>query len=231
MANSLEDLEVIIPWFPSLPDRDHWRTRALRKCLSLYRGAGLLPVVATCSAERFCKADAVNHALERSRASWVAVADADVWAPALVPAALTVMASHPWGRPHDIVHRMNKQATLDCFELGFFSTENLSQKPYHGIDGGGVLIVKREDLLDIPFDARFVGWGGEDASLGYALHTLIGPPYVENQPLFHMWHFAQERDSRQVGNKANEKLRRKYLSCAGRPTQMRQIVEEGKKWQ
>ena len=43
------------------------------------------------------------------------------------------------------------------------------------------------------FDPRFVGWGGEDTSLGAALTTLVGPPARLEASVWHLWHPGPNR--------------------------------------
>lgn len=220
------DFEVIIPWFPSLASPA--RAVALRYVRSRYLASGFAVAVAVCPSERFCKAEAVVPALERSSASTVAVADADVWAEAdgVEVGRQAVLAGKPWVRPYTDVYRLTEQGTRDYMMNGCKS--ELEQKPYQGIYGGGIVIASREALLDVPLDKRFVGWGGEDESWGIALHTLIGPPHFLNNDLVHFWHETPQRVSRQVGSVENNKIRKKYYGAISKPDRMRKIVEDGK---
>lgn len=204
------DFEVVIPWFPALATPA--RSRALAYVLKRYSRAGLPATVAECPAERFSKASAVVPALRRSRASTVAVADADVWAEGdgVELGRQAVLAGKPWCKPYTLVHRLTEQGTKSYMQ--FQCKEELEQVPYIGIDGGGIVIGRRQDLLDVPLDKRFEGWGGEDESWGIALSVLLGPCHFLPNDLVHFWHEKPERETRQVGNKKNDALRRKYYS-------------------
>lgn len=228
----MKDVEVIIPWFSALEDED--RSRALAWCCHRWTALGYgPPALARSSAKRFCKADAVSAAVRSSDASWLVVADADVQPPADMDRALAAVRwdGHPWAKPYTNVYRLNKQATNDWFQckhVELFDIQNLAQEPYIGIPGGGVVVISRENYLQVPLDKRFVGWGGEDASWGYALHTILGPPWVGMSNLIHFWHLPQERLDRRTGNTDNEELRKRYLFSVSKADKMQALVNEGK---
>lgn len=223
------DFEVIIPWFPAIATPA--RTRALRYVRSRYLAAGFAVTAAVCPCDRFCKAAAVIPALERSRASVVAVADADVWAEgdAVELGRQAVLAGKHWVRPYTNVLRLTEEGTTEYFLSN--GKSQVEQKQYIGIAGGGIVIAKRDTLLDVPLDKRFIGWGGEDESWGIALGTLVGPVHFLGNDLIHFWHEKPERLTRQVGNQENEKLRRKYYGAIAKPDRMRKIIEDAKQSQ
>lgn len=228
----MSDVEIIIPWFPALATPE--RTRALE--WNLYRWAALghgPPAVSVSPSERFCKADAVRAAVRSSRASCLVVADADVQPPADMATAIAKVRwdCEPWAKPFTNVYRLNKQATEDWFQtkhVDLGNIQNLTQPPYIGIPGGGIVVISRENYELVPLDKRFIGWGGEDESWGYAMHTILGPPWVGMSNLIHLWHEPQERLNRRTGNLANEELRKKYLKLVSKVDKMRALVDEGK---
>jgi hypothetical protein len=137
----------------------------------------------------------------------------------------------PWAKPYTNVYRLNKQSTEDWFDtkhVDLNDIQNLAQTPYIGIPGGGVVVISRENYELVPLDKRFVGWGSEDESWGYALHTILGPPWVGMSNLIHFWHEPQDRLDRKVGNLANEELRKRYLSLVSKTEKMQALVNEGK---
>jgi len=185
-----------------------------------------------CGAEHFCKASAVLPALERSRALWVAVVDADVWC-AGTSRTYQRLEGGPevWGRPHRDVYRLSREGTEDFKETGnphLTAANYLVQEPYTGLHGGGYVMAKRTDLLDIPLDKRFVGWGGEDEAWGIALHTLLGPPYMNEYPLIHLYHESQSRMDRRTGSFENERIRQEYVKAAGKVDKMQDLIAKVK---
>lgn len=173
------------------------------------------------------KAAAVMPALAASSAEIVIVADADIWCDGLADAVAAVTGGYPWALPHRMVRRLNEKATakvLDGRDPAQVRDGELVQRPYIGIAGGGALVARRQLLLEVPLDARFVGWGREDESWGMALETLAGGPRRGSEPLHHLWHPPQDRPTRSKGSPANEALRMKYVKAHGNPDEMRRLL-------
>lgn len=176
------------------------------------------------------KAAAVMPAIAASEAEIVVVADADVWCEGLPAAVDAVVAGHPWSVPHRMVRRLNETATAEVLggrDPASVSDRELVQRPYVGIFGGGVVVARRRLLLEVPLDARFIGWGREDNAWGEALQTLAGGPWRAGDPLYHLWHPPQSRPTRAKGNPASEALRKKYLQAFGKPDEMRRLLAGG----
>lgn len=228
----MKDVEIIIPWFTKLSDPD--REAALDWCIERWTALGYgPPAVSRSASDRFCKAKAVTAAVESSRASWVVVADADVAPPADMERAIAKVRwdCEPWAKPYTNVYRLNKESTRKWFNKEHVDLDNihsLAEKPYIGIPGGGVVVISKENYLKVPLDPRFIGWGSEDESWGFALHTILGPPWVGMSNLIHFWHEPQSRLNRQVGNEANRALRSRYMSAISKPDKMQRLVNEGK---
>lgn len=157
------------------------------------------------------------------------VADADCWCPGLQAAVETLEAGAPWVVPHLTVHRFNEAGTARVLAgEDPDSVAEYDQDPYHGWVGGGVFVMRRADYERTGFDRRHVGWGLEDACLGLAAETLIGPHIRLSAPLWHLWHPPAPRMSRRVGNPESEDLWRRYRRARGRPDRMAALVAEGR---
>ena len=221
-------VEVIVPWRGGCPHRD----RALAWVLGRWLDLGFDATVAEAGDGPWCKAAAVNPAVERSSADVVVVADADAWCTAVGAALDAVEGGAPWAIPHRLVWRLDEAASDEvisgALDLGRLWMAHTEEVPYTGVAAGGLLVAGRDVLLDVPLDARFVGWGGEDHAWGYALSTLYGQPWRGRAPLWHLWHPTPERVSRIVGNEQSEALRRHYWLALGHRESMRAIVEEAK---
>ena len=225
------EVEVIIPWFTKLANPD--REAALAWVGARWTVLGYRCRLARSPSERFCKAEAVGMALRTSRASWLIVADADVAPPAGIDRAVERCRwdCEPWVKPFTHVIRLNKESSQKWYQgkhVDLEDVQNLTQKPNIGVPGGGIVIISRENYDKVPLDKRFVGWGGEDESWGFALHTILGPPYIEMPDLIHFYHEPQERMTRQKGNLENDALRSRYLKAIAKPDKMQALVDEGK---
>lgn len=181
------------------------------------------------------KARVVTPAVEATNADIVIVTDADVWceAKATVAAVRAVADGAPWAIPHAKVLRLTPAASARWRSVPFIhpGPDDLDEVPYTGTASGGLCVYRRSVYLDCPLDPRFVGWGGEDHSAGYALATLHGPPWRGHRPLIHLWHPPAERVDRRVGSAENEALRRRYRMATGHVPSMRALIQEAKAWQ
>ena len=212
---------VVIPWQES----DPYRRRALEWVRDRYRSE--FPdweIIVAPGPTPWCKAVPVMRAARSTTADVLVIADADVWTTGLSTAADAVLDGEAWGMPHTLVKRLTPAATerLTAGEL----VEELDEKAYHGIPGGGITILPRPVLLDVPMDARFIGWGQEDEAFGVALTAIYGPGYRAPDDLIHLWHPPQERSSRVRGNADGWRLRRRYLKARHDPKLLRVLLEE-----
>ena len=221
------NLLVVVPWRAGCPHRE----RALAWVVARWQETGVQPVLAVAPPGSWCKAHVGGYVADTAPGTVVVVHDADCWSAGTVAAIDAVARAGGWAVPHLHVRRLNRQAT-DLVYAGAdpdrFGPERLTENPYPGVPGGGIVVAARDVLLDVPFDARFEGWGGEDHSLGYALHTLHGAPWRGGRPLTHLWHPPQPRASRKVGSRTSEELRRRYRAAHGNEADMRRIVNEAK---
>ncbi len=174
----------------------------------------------------WCKAAALMPAVSGSE-EVVVLADADVWCDEVTAAVSAVEGGAEWAVPHKEVRRMTEKATsylmAGCLSPIALETD---EDPYNGIPGGGIVVVRRDVLLEVPFDPRFLGWGGEDVSWRDAMLTLVGAPWRGRAPFFHLWHPPQPRLSRKVGSRESAALRTRYVRANSHPKQMRALLAE-----
>ena len=211
-------LELIVPWRP-----DPYRERVWEFLRSRWRW----PVRMAPGGEPWCKAGAVNPAVAGSSADIVCVVDADVLVD-LDRAVRAVENGWSWAVPHTTVRRLTESATDAVLAGEAPEGQELCQRPYPGVVGGGVVVARREVLLDCPLDPRFVGWGTEDESWGHALRTLHGKPWRGTETLHHLWHPPQERMDRKRGNWESVRLGKRYRQARFNPDAMRTLIEEAR---
>jgi hypothetical protein len=179
----------------------------------------------------WCKGAAINPAVEASEAEIVIQADADCWTDGLADGVAAVEAGAGWAIPHLKVWRLSEEATAAVLGGADWEQETrreggLAQRSYNGLAGGGLVVARRETLLEVPIDERFRGWGGEDEAHSFALNALVGPPWRGTADLYHLWHPPQERLTRRRGSKESWALRNRYAAARGRPDRMRRLLEE-----
>lgn len=214
--------EVVIPFAGDCPYRERARRWVMDRC----QGVGVPARLGLHAGGEWCKAQALNSAVESSDAEIIAVSDADVWTAGLAEAVGAVAGGAPWAIPHRDVHRLTERSTEEVLAGADWRDAETEQAPYKGLPGGGIVVAAREVIEAIPPDPRFVGWGQEDESWAMALETLLGPPWRGGEPLVHLWHPPQERMTRRRGSAANWSLRCRYLAARGDPEAMRTLLEE-----
>jgi hypothetical protein len=221
---------VLVPWRGG----DPYREAAWRWVRDRWIALTLSGTTQVCYAPPgpWCKAAALMPHVETSE-EIVVVADADCWTEGVLAAVAAVEAGADWAVPHKTIHRLTEPATgyllAGCKEPLALETEECEvngAKPYNGMHGGGIVVVRRDVLLEAPFDPRFLGWGGEDASWRDAMLTLVGDPWRGRDPLFHLWHPPQPRISRKVGSRESAALRTRYVRANRKPNQMRALLAE-----
>lgn len=160
--------------------------------------------------DRWCKADAVADALERSTADVIVVHDADSWSDGTVLAVAEGLTRRSWAMPHGPVFRLTEAGTRRVLSGDVDVARAASDAPYTGFAGGGIVALRRDVYDRVPLDRRFVGWGYEDESWARALGCLVGPRWSAHRPLRHLWHPPQARRSRGAGSAESWELRERY---------------------
>lgn len=195
-----------------------------------------------CPADRWNKAQAVAQAAPHATGDVWVICDADLWVeswPTLKEAA-ELATTHPWVVPCGNVYRLNHEATRDICELdpdrpvdwpthrGALDLRGRNTNPYRLFPGGGILAVTPDNYHRAGgFDARFVGWGGEDTSLAAALDTLAGPHHRLESSVWHLWH-PKSKQAAKLGRPSgrNEDLNRRYLRANGDTEAMSALIKE-----
>lgn len=213
-------VDAICPWLGGCEHRE----RALEFISARYPW----PLTLAPGVEPWVKAKAVRPAIERSCADVVVVADADCWTEGIESAVRAVTCgAASWALPHaPDIRRLSPEGTAAALAGEPIEAQPLEVRPYPGVVGGGIVVALREVLLEVPMDPRFVGFGQEDVSWGYALRTLIGEPWRGERPLFHLWHPPQRRLDRKWGSVENRRLGLRYHAARKDPQVMRDLIGE-----
>lgn len=215
---------VLVPFTPGQPHRDtawSWVSDQYQRTHPDWAVH-----VGWCEPATWSKSLAVADALSLSDADVLVVADADVWSDHLGHAVDAVTHGQPWAVPHRRVHRLDETGTRRLLAGEPPARLPLAERPYVGVPGGGIVVLTWELLHEVPIDPRFVGWGGEDRSWGWALRTIAGAPWRGLNPLWHLWHPAQDRPDRVHGSAANQALQRRYDQHRRDPEGMRALLAE-----
>lgn len=207
---------VVVPWRGGEP----WRDRAWTYVSAWYatHHPSWEVVTADGPAGPWCKATAVQAAMDRVDSGVVVVADADVITPDVGECVTAVAAGAPWAVPHHIVHRLTPDATtavrdgapLPDWRLPHTLLRQVVAEIHRSVVGGGVVVLDRACWDTVPMDARFTGWGQEDLAWGWALTRTYSTPYRPLGPLWHLWHPPQDRDTRTVGSRYSQRLWARY---------------------
>lgn len=213
-------LTVLVPWQGGCIHReDAWRWVRER-----YEALGWPICVSELKGE-WSKAAAV---MERAPvcADIVVIADADCWCEGTPQAVQAVIDGAEWAVPHTQVRRLTHAATRDVLAGADPVGQPTIEPPYRGVKGGGIVVVRRKTLLEVPFDRRFVGWGKTDRAWRDAMQTLVGEPWRGTVDLTHFWHPPQPRVGRIGSSPANERLYARYRAAKGDRARMRELVDE-----
>ena len=218
---------VVIPWRAT--DCPH-RLRALEFVTARYAQEypGWQVAVGEHNGGPWCKAAAVDAALAQTQAEILIVADADCWVDGLAEAVAAVSTAAPWAVPHRGVRRLTVESTARYMAGEPWEMLELDERAYLGVEGGGVTVLHRNVYEMVPLDPRFLNWGSEDESWGWAMRCLVGHPVRLKYPLIHLWHPPQERARRHMGSLQNWDLRKRYARARDREHVMRHLIEEAK---
>lgn len=130
-----------------------------------------------------------------------------------------------WVIPHKKVYRIPEVLTQKLYDTG---TIDLKQVGCYNISinmGGGMPILSRKAWETVNgIDPRFVGWGGEDVSFGWALRCLVGEPTRGFSNLVHLYH--PDQGPRKQISPENQKLMARYQLASHDKIAMRKLVAE-----
>jgi hypothetical protein len=233
----VDDVLVAIPWF----GRDPRREAALAWVARRWVDNGFpSPSLGVPNGDDWCKAEAVANAIAHSDAPILVLADADVWCDGVQDAIDRVRQGAPWARPHRLVYRLSPTSTQQVLAgtnpypgMELDPDEPTARRPgrlnegYGGVDGGGIVVVRRDIYDDVPLDPRYIGWGHEDVSWAAALTKLHGGPVRFGHNLWHLWHPPQPRLGRGFGSLEEVQLHQRYVK-ARTPELMRALIDEAK---
>lgn len=223
-------VSVVIPYRAGGPHR----ARALDWVREQYRRFGWEFLLGASPDGPFSRAAAILDGVHRAASEVIVVADADAWTDGTPCAVEQVLAGARWVVPHWSIHRLSPDSTTAVLAGAHWrglplSTDNpQDSKPYRGHETGTIVVMRRDTLLEVPPDRRFVGWGHEDDAWACALRTLVGPPIRRRDDLVHLWHPPQPRESRRVGSSAGVALYRRYRAALHRPDVMRALIAEAR---
>jgi len=213
---------------------DEWRARARQFTEAWYARNIAAPVFPGQCDGQWSKGAAVADAVRTaSDASVYVLADADsvLHDPADLKTAIArVVGGEPWAIPHSRVYRLNAKESQRLADdpiaparLGW-----TCRPMYYAVAGGGITVVSREAFEAVRgIDARFLGWGGEDLTFGWALETLVGEAWRGAGQLIHLWHPHPAPNLR--GSIESEALVAIYRSARGVRRRMQAVVD-GEQW-
>jgi len=176
----------------------------------------------------WCKGAALAPVIEDCDAAIVVQADADVWTDGLGKAVSAVEDGAPWAIPHLLVHRLSEDGTAAMLAGKAWKDQPLDQRPYRGIQGGGIVVATSDVMRAVPVDSRFTAWGQEDECHAAALNALVGPPWRGDAVLWHCWHPPQPRMTRRRGSRESWELRKCYMQARKDPCAMSALIEESR---
>lgn len=227
-AGSRYQVSVIVPWKPGCPHREaSWHH--IQQWFKDNAPTSWQIIEAQHNSEPFNKAQAIRDGFAKSFGRIIIVHDSDLFSPGLFEAVRMVEQKYQWAIPHSFVHRLTEQATRKVLDGKDWRKQmaDTHEKPYKGVVGGGIVVLRRELFEKCPPDNRFIGWGGEDEAWGYALQMVANQPAARGRhPLIHLWHPPQERITRQYGSLESKQLIDRYRSASRRRAVMMNLIAE-----
>lgn len=221
-------ISVLVPYRAGCPHRERsWAF--IQACYKAVHPDWEI-VTGTCAEGPFNRSQAILDAAGKASGDVFVVADSDVWCDPQL--AVDEVARVGWAIPHLYIHRLSEEGTNAVLAGADWHDQPLSQdnlqdsRPYKGHETGTLFVILRDVLFEVPPDVRFVGWGQEDSAHSAALNTLVGKPWRGTDDLVHLWHPAQPRRSRIVGNEASKALLARYKSARRSPELMRALIDE-----
>lgn len=179
-------------------------------------------ITGTCAGE-WSKGAAVADALSRASGDTLVIADADSWVGADTMRR-AVASDAAWVVPHGRVYRLTQRATETVYAGGIIHRGSTVRRPYIGPAGGGIVVLSRKAFERVGgIDPRYLGWGGEDISFGWALEAIVGPYVRLGGPLQHLYHPHPAPTLR--GTPESEALVAQYKAARHSPERMAALIE------
>jgi hypothetical protein len=182
---------------------------------------------------QWCKSTAVSEALETCSGDLLVISDADMFlADEVMREGVARLQDCPWVVPHHRAYRLSEAATLDfiagALDPSEITHDHLEMPTRRMFPCGGLFFIRRETYLSVGgFDRRFLGWGGEDESLGMALKTLVGEPLLLGAVLLHLYHEPQPTmPADRLRPPRVDPLVKRYEAAQGDPIAMRALIQE-----
>lgn len=211
-------VQVIIPFCGGCSYREHALTWVLRQ--SRY------DTVVALGGQPWSKGATLWPALRGSKADIIVLSDADVWTDGLGAAIQAVRDGAAWAMPHRYVFRLTRAATAAFMAGEAWQAGELDRAPYEGVMGGGYVVARREVLLDVPVDPRFVAWGQEDEAHAMALTCIWGAGWRGMAPLVHLWHPPAPRLNHRIGSDESWQLRHEYARARCDRERMMSVLKD-----
>lgn len=216
-------ITVVVPWRAGCSHRE----RAFEWVRSRLSALGLPVVVAEDDGDPFSKSAAVMRAVRDIDCEHVVIHDADVWCDETWR-AVADLDRFEWAVPHLHVWRLSPEASERFMAGGPVRSDDAVER-HRGVLGGGIVCVRRSVLERVPFDPRFMGWGGEDVSWGHAMRALVGQPFRYAGVCWHLWHPPAPRRTRALpARDESHRLLMRYLDARGRADVLEPIVAEAR---
>jgi hypothetical protein len=212
-------------------------------------------IVGTSDSEIFCKGEALNNAVLKSKGKILAIVDADAYirGSVLTECADNMLAdpkANLWYVPYRKLYRLTEDASRQVilsdpsnphrFPLPISSDmiENSGLSINYGHRYGAMLTMFPREAYDLigGFDERFKGWGAEDICWLFALNTLYGKYKTSNNEIYHLWHpvygknLVERRWVGQTSGNVNSNLGMQYRRAYGNPVKMKAIVDAAKEY-
>jgi hypothetical protein len=174
----------------------------------------------------FNRCRAIMDGALRAANDVLVITDADVWSYGLSDAIEAVAAGAPWATPHGRIHRLTRAVTERLY-AGHYPTPRSAceRPPYVGNLGGGLVVVTRRTLEQVPFDRRFQGWGREDDAWQMAAKCLLPDGVRFDHPLYHLWHLPQP-SSGDRKRSPNQDLYHRYRAVTSNRAAMQSLLAE-----